>query len=175
MSIVVFERIRRKHKENLEIGVRKRGGFERKPSEKVLLSTGRKKKSSERCKRERSNGESEPDLENRTESEETRASDREGASLRCLTVDEGPTGKETPRGQRQGGPKRYEPRRKPRGKRSANRESRGRLVGARNLEIGRRRAAGKSIRQGKTEPRSWGERKRETGWTQAKAGVKREE
>ena len=86
-------------------------------------------------------------------------------------MDEGPTGEGTPRSQRQGGPKRYEPRRKPRGKRSANRESRGRLVGARNLEIGRGQTAGKSTRQGKTEPTAWGERKRETGWTQAKAGV----
>ena len=59
-------------------------------------------------------------------------------------------------------------------KRSANRESRGSLVGAGSLEIGRGQTAGKSTRQGKTEPTAWGERKRETGWTQAKAGVKRE-
>ena len=59
-------------------------------------------------------------------------------------------------------------------KRSANRESRGSLRLAESLEISRGRAVGKSTRQGKTEPTAWGERKRETGWTQAKAGVKRE-
>ena len=49
------------------------------------------------------------------------------------------------------------------------------LEGARSLEIGGRRTVGKSTKRGKTEPTAWGERKRETGWTQAKAGVKREE
>ena len=37
------------------------------------------------------------------------------------------------------------------------------------------RAVGDSTRRGKTEPTAWGERKREKGWAQAKAGVKRDE
>ena len=47
---------------------------------RVPEGNGRERKASERCKRERSNGESEPGLGNRTDSEETRVSDREEAS-----------------------------------------------------------------------------------------------
>ena len=51
----------------------------------------------------------------------------------------------------------------------------GKPSGSEKLRNKQRRAVGKSTRQGKTELTAWGERKRETGWTQAMAGVKREE
>ena len=58
------------------------------------------------------------------------------------------------------------------GKEKCELRKQGSLKRAGSLEISEGRAVGKSTRRGKTEPTAWGERKQETGWTQAKAGVK---
>ena len=91
-------------------------------------------------RREKRTGPRKEDGERRDEKSEARAED-----LRCLTVSESSSGEGTLRCQRRGGPKRYEPRRKPRGTGSANRESRGRPE------------TDESMRRGKTEPTAWGD------------------
>ena len=130
------------------------GRFVRKEQEakkccRVPEADERKRKGKEiicRCERKRSSVESEPVLERRTSKRRDEKPEARAEGLRCLTVGESTSGEGTPRSKRRGGPKRYEPRRKPRGTESANRESRG------SPEMG------KSTRRAKSEPRSGGGR-----------------